>query len=115
MSFPSLPRKRPAHRVPLSEPSEDVFHLLANPDVSFASLCKFVNSDVSPIINEAQILESRVYVECGALIAPHRKIILKIRERQGDCFWLLLERMPTSKIALIKGLGATSANDRVSS
>lgn len=115
MSFPSLPQRRPSHIAPLSEPSENVFNLLADPNISFAAICRYIDSDVSPIINEAQILESRVYVECGALIAPHRKIVLKIRERRGDCFWLLLERMPSSKMALIKGLGATTASDRVSS
>lgn len=108
-----LLRKRPTH--PFPEPSNETFRLLANPDIPFASICRYVDSDVNPIINEARILESRVYVQRGAPVAPHRRIVLRIREKRGACFWLLLDRMPTSKMALIKGIGMTPANDRVSS
>ena len=47
----------------LPEPSENIFQLLADPSVSLTALCEFVGSNASPIINEAQILESRVYIE----------------------------------------------------
>lgn len=65
----SLSRKPPIH--PFPEPSNETFRLLANPDIPFASICRYVDSDVNPIINEARILESRVYVQRGAPVAPH--------------------------------------------
>ena len=98
----------------MAEPSEQVIRLLADPDVSLMALCEFVGSNISPIINEAQILESRVYIERRAVVASHRKIVLRVRERRGKYFWIMLERNPTSRRALIMGLGLTSRNDRVS-
>lgn len=117
MSFPSRPRKRPSRAIPSSASSENAFRLLADPSISSDSICQIVksDSDIALIINEAQILESQVYVERRAPFAPHRKIALKIRERRGSCFWLLLERMPTSQWGLVKGHGKTPANDLVSS
>lgn len=98
----------------LPEPSEQLIRLLADPDVSLSALCQFVDSDINPIIYEAQILESCVYIQRHNLVSPHRRIVLKIRERRGKYFWLLLERMPTSRKALVKGLGITPAHDLVS-
>lgn len=99
----------------MPSPSKDAFRLLADPNVSSASICQIVKSDSSLTINQAQILESRVYRERGAPFAPHRQVVLKIMERRGSCFWLLLEGMPTSRWALVKGFGVTPARDLVSS
>lgn len=87
------------------EPSLEVFRFLADPDLSIASICQLVNFGISPIINESQIVESRVYIERGLHIAPHRKIVVKVRPRGGPASWLLLERKPTSASALVKGFG----------
>lgn len=91
-----------------------MFHLLADPNLSFAAICQYVDSSVNPTIYEARILESRVYIQRKAPIAPHRRLVLKIQERGGPHFWLLLERKPTSRKALLRGLGTTPANDQVS-
>lgn len=109
-SDPPLPPKLQQ----MKEPSKNMFRLLADPNLSFQAICQYVDSNMSPTIYEARILESRVYILRHAHIAPHRKLVLKIRERTGAHFWLLLERKPTSRKALIKGLGTTPANDQVS-
>lgn len=98
----------------LKEPSKNMFQLLAEPNLSFAAICQYVDSHANPTIHEARITESCVYIQRNAPIAPHRKLVLKIEERTGSYFWLLLERKPTSRKALIKGLGTTPANDLVS-
>lgn len=115
--LPSLSQRhnRPVTNLTVSksEPSHNVFRLLSNPDLPFSALCEYINTNVNPIIYEARVMESRVYIERGALVAPHRKTILKIKERNGRIFWLQLERKPTSRRALVKGLGTTAANDQV--
>lgn len=101
------------HTVKLKpEPSKQIFRLLADSGVYYPALCEFVGSSVSPIINEAQILESRIYIERRGP-TPHRKIFLNVRERGGESFWLMLERRPTSRVALVKGCGVTPQNDVV--
>ena len=95
------------------KPTDNAFRLLANPYLPYTALCEYVNTDANPIIYEAQLVESRVYIERGTRIAPHRKTILRVQERNGKLFWLQLERKPTSGRALVMGLGTTAANDQV--
>ena len=108
----SLPLSFPAIKY-VSEPSEEVFRILADPNISLSSICELVDSNVDPIVNEAQIIESRVYIQRKAPIGPHRKIVLKFRARRGNCFWLMLERKAESRKALLKGLGSTHRKDQV--
>jgi len=43
-------------------------------------------------------------------VAPHRFILLELM-LDGERMWLQLERRPDSKVALLRGLGRTSARD----
>jgi len=45
-------------------------------------------------------------------VAPHRFILLELM-LDGERMWLQLERRPDSKVALLRGLGRTSARDEV--
>lgn len=103
----------PTHMILQAKPSDNALLLLANPHLPYAALCEYLSTDTNPIIYEAQVVESRIYIESGAVVAPHRKTILQIRERNGKQFWLQLERKPTSGRALVTGLGTTLANDQV--
>lgn len=101
----------PSRILDLPKPSNEVFKLLASPHISLTSLSG--SPDLHPTLEEAKIVESRVYIQRGAPIAPHRKIALKVEERGGHCSWVILERKPTSRARLALGFGTTPANDRV--
>jgi len=73
--------------------------------------------DAEPIRAQYNIISIRPFVMPWTTailrgVAPHRFILLELM-LDGERMWLQLERRPDSKVALLRGLGRTSARDEV--
>ena len=77
---------------------------------SLEHLCTFIDDHRS--MRGAEIVNSRTYVE-RKIIAPHRCVVLELHKEGRKNIWLRLERKPTTRAALVLGMGKTPANDVV--
>jgi len=73
--------------------------------------------DADPIRAQYNIISVRLFIMPWTTailrgVAPHRFILLELM-LDGGRMWLQLERRPDSKVALLRGLGRTSAKDEV--
>jgi len=73
--------------------------------------------DADPIRAQYNIISVRPFIMPWTTailrgVAPHRFILLELM-LDGERMWLQLERRPDSKVALLRGLGKTSARDEV--